>query len=49
MLDILEENEELDNIIIVLTSDNGMPFPILKGLNYEHSNQTINQTESLNL
>lgn len=38
MLKILEEKDELDNTIIVVTSDNGMPFPRIKGLSYEHSN-----------
>lgn len=38
ILKILEENGELDNTIIVVTSDNGMPFPRVKGLSYEHSN-----------
>lgn len=30
MLNLLEEREELDNTIIVVTSDNGMPFPRAK-------------------
>ncbi|WP_242157123.1 sulfatase [Aestuariivivens sediminis] len=38
MLAILEERGELENTIIVVTSDNGMPFPRVKGLSYEHSN-----------
>ncbi|GAA4282179.1 sulfatase family protein [Gaetbulibacter aestuarii] len=38
MLNILRERGELDNTIIVVTSDNGMPFPRVKGLSYEHSN-----------
>jgi len=38
MLKILEEKGELDNTIIVVTADNGMPFPRVKGLSYEHSN-----------
>jgi arylsulfatase A-like enzyme len=38
ILQILEEKGELDNTIIVVTSDNGMPFPRVKGLSYEHSN-----------
>lgn len=38
MLDILEENGELDNTIVVVTADNGMPFPRVKGQAYEHSN-----------
>lgn len=38
MLKLLKEKGELDNTIIVVTSDNGMPFPRVKGLSYEHSN-----------
>ncbi|GAA5225305.1 sulfatase [Membranihabitans marinus] len=38
MMAILEEMGELDNTIIVVTSDNGMPFPRLKGQSYEYSN-----------
>jgi arylsulfatase A-like enzyme len=38
MLDILEERGELDNTIVVVTSDNGMPFPRAKGQEYEYSN-----------
>ena len=38
MLEILEAQGELDNTIVVVTSDNGMPFPRIKGQNYEHSN-----------
>lgn len=38
MLALLKEKGELDNTIIVVTSDNGMPFPRVKGLEYEHSN-----------
>lgn len=38
MLKTLEERGELDNTIIVVTSDNGMPFPRSKGLEYEYSN-----------
>lgn len=38
MLTILKERGELENTIIVVTSDNGMPFPRVKGLSYEHSN-----------
>lgn len=32
------ETGELDNTIIIVTSDNGMPFPRSKGNNYEYSN-----------
>lgn len=38
MAGILEERGELDNTIIVVTSDNGMPFPRAKGQEYEYSN-----------
>ena len=38
MLQILEEKEMLDNTIIVVTADNGMPFPRIKGQEYELSN-----------
>ncbi len=38
MVDILEEMGELDNTLIVVTSDNGMPFPRVKGQKYEYSN-----------
>ncbi|WP_179021796.1 sulfatase family protein [Winogradskyella forsetii] len=34
----LELNNELDNTIIIVTSDNGMPFPRIKGQEYELSN-----------
>ena len=38
MLDLLEQRGELDNTIVIVTSDNGMPFPRLKGQAYEYSN-----------
>lgn len=38
MLDILEKRGELDNTIVIVTSDNGMPFPRVKGQAYEFSN-----------
>ena len=38
MLDRLEEQGHLDNTIVVVTSDNGMPFPRAKGQEYEISN-----------
>lgn len=38
MLDELEARGELDNTIIIVTSDNGMPFPRIKGQEYELSN-----------
>ena len=38
ILDMLEASGELDNTIVVVTADNGMPFPRCKGLEYEYSN-----------
>lgn len=38
MLNKLEEIGELDNTIVVVTADNGMPFPRIKGQVYEYSN-----------
>ncbi len=38
MLDLLEEQGELENTIVVVTADNGMPFPRVKGQEYEYSN-----------
>lgn len=38
MLSLLEERGELDNTIVVVTADNGMPFPRIKGQEYEYSN-----------
>jgi arylsulfatase A-like enzyme len=38
ILDILEKSGELDNTLIVVTSDNGMPFPRVKGHVYERDN-----------
>lgn len=38
VLDVLEKAGELDNTIIVVTSDNGMPFPRIKGHAYEFDN-----------
>ncbi len=38
MLDELEKRGELSNTVVVVTSDNGMPFPRCKGLEYEYSN-----------
>lgn len=36
MLELLEEKGELDNTIVIVTSDNGMPFPRAKGTQYEY-------------
>jgi arylsulfatase A-like enzyme len=38
MLDILEAQGELDNTLVIVTADNGMPFPRIKGQEYELSN-----------
>lgn len=38
MLDLLEARGELENTIVVVTADNGMPFPRIKGQEYEYSN-----------
>lgn len=38
MLEILEDRGELDNTIVIVTSDNGMPFPRVKGQAYDYSN-----------
>ncbi|WP_339706753.1 sulfatase [Algoriphagus aquimarinus] len=38
MIDELEKRGELANTIIVVTADNGMPFPRIKGQEYEYSN-----------
>lgn len=38
MLDKLEASGQLDNTIVIITADNGMPFPRCKGQEYEFSN-----------
>jgi arylsulfatase A-like enzyme len=38
MLQKLEEIGELDNTLVIVTADNGMPFPRIKGQVYEYSN-----------
>ena len=38
MIELLEERGELENTMIVVTADNGMPFPRIKGQEYEMSN-----------
>lgn len=38
MLDLLEQHGELENTIVIVTADNGMPFPRAKGQTYELSN-----------
>jgi arylsulfatase A-like enzyme len=39
MLELLETVGALDNTIVIVTSDNGMPFPRAKGQTYPFSNQ----------
>ncbi|MDB4749517.1 sulfatase [Rubripirellula sp.] len=38
MLDELESRGQLNNTLVVVTADNGMPFPRVKGQEYEMSN-----------
>lgn len=38
MLELVETRGELDNTLVVVTADNGMPFPRVKGQEYELSN-----------
>ncbi|MCA9176995.1 MAG: SMP-30/gluconolactonase/LRE family protein [Planctomycetales bacterium] len=38
MLNALEKSGQLDNTLVVVTADNGMPFPRIKGQEYELSN-----------
>lgn len=38
MLNELEKRGELDNTVVIVTADNGMPFPRVKGQAYELSN-----------
>lgn len=38
MLDQLEASGELENTLVIVTSDNGMAFPRIKGQEYEYSN-----------
>ena len=38
MLQEIEQRGELENTLVVVTSDNGMPFPRVKGQGYDHSN-----------
>lgn len=38
MLELLEKKGELENTIVIVTADNGMPFPRVKGHAYEYSN-----------
>lgn len=38
MLAALEQAGELDNTLVIVTADNGLPFPRCKGQEYEYSN-----------
>lgn len=38
MLEMLRERGELENTVVIVTADNGMPFPRVKGQAYEYSN-----------
>ena len=38
MLDQLEASGDLANTLVIVTADNGMPFPRIKGQEYEYSN-----------
>jgi hypothetical protein len=38
MLQLLEQRGQLNNTLVMVTSDNGMPFPRVKGQEYELSN-----------
>ncbi len=38
ILKLLERTGELDNTLVLVTADNGMPFPRIKGQEYEYSN-----------
>lgn len=38
MLKSLEDKGQLENTIVIVTADNGMPFPRIKGQEYEFSN-----------
>lgn len=38
MIELLETRGELENTLVVVTADNGMPFPRIKGQEYELSN-----------
>jgi N-sulfoglucosamine sulfohydrolase len=38
ILQALEDSGQLENTLVVMTSDHGMPFPRVKGNQYEHAN-----------
>lgn len=39
LLKVLEESGELENTLVIVTSDHGMPFPRVKGHNYDMANR----------
>lgn len=39
LLKVLEETGEVENTLVIVTSDHGMPFPRVKGHNYDMSNR----------
>lgn len=39
LLKVLEESGEAENTLVIVTSDHGMPFPRVKGHNYDLSNR----------
>jgi N-sulfoglucosamine sulfohydrolase len=39
MLDLLEQRGQLDNTLVIVTSDHGCPFPRAKGQTYDFSNR----------
>jgi len=39
LLKVLEESGEAENTLVIVTSDHGMPFPRVKGHNYDASNR----------
>jgi arylsulfatase A-like enzyme len=38
VLSVLETTGEIDNTLVIITSDHGMPFPRVKGHNYDEAN-----------
>ena len=38
MLEMIERRGELENTLVIVTADNGMPFPRVKGQAYTYSN-----------
>jgi N-sulfoglucosamine sulfohydrolase len=39
LLKVLDESGELENTVVIVTSDHGMPFPRVKGHNYDMANR----------